>query len=113
MKNIAVHLENLHTALVIARVKMDVVPPEDIYLDDDKLYASELVLKVIERMVMECDRMEDLLHNIYTSCTVDHRKPSLLKRAIKATIYTGVIVTSGWLAFKYLRPQNFWSKLWE
>lgn len=112
MKNIAVHLENLHTALLIARVKLDVIPPEDIYLDDEQIYASDLVVKVIERMTGECDRMEDLLSNIYSTCTVDNRKPSLLVRTAKACLYSGLAVAGGFLAVKYLRPQRLWTKWW-
>lgn len=111
MKNITVHLENLHTALLIARVKMDIKPPEDVYLDDENIYASDLVLKVIERMTSECDRMHDLLSNIYTSCTVENRKTNTLKHVGKVCLYTGIVLTGGWFVVKYLKPQQFWKKL--
>lgn len=110
MKNIAVHLENLQNALVIARVKMDILPPEDVYLDDENVYASDLVLKVIERMTSECERMQDLLNNIYSSCTVNDRKPSLLKRVAKFCLYSGLAIGGSWLAIKYLKPQRLWAK---
>lgn len=106
MKNIAVHLQNLHTALLIAKVKLDVVPPEDIYLDDENIYASDLVVKVIDRMSKECDRMHNLLTNIYVDCGAEKRSSGVIKTISKVLLFSGIAVAGGWLTYKYLQPQR-------
>lgn len=106
LSNISEHIKNLKISLMAAQIKFKVNPLEDVFLTDEKIYGSHLVLKTIEKMVQQCDEMHLMVGEIVGADVMANRKSQgLRKKIVKSMLWLGTIALATYAGQKLIRAK--------
>jgi hypothetical protein len=107
LEDISSHLNNLKTSLMVAEIKFGIMSPEDILLGD-QLYASDIVLKTLDQMLVSTEKLEWALNELKpkgcTSAPTPNRHRNVWWRtAIGYNLLAGTVAFTSFLCYKYLK----------
>lgn len=106
LSNISEHINNLKMSLMAAQVKFGVNPPEDVFMFDEKVYGSDLVLKTIEKMMHQCDEMHVLVDEIVgADLMTSQNSQGMCKKIIKSALWIGAVVLTAYAGQKIIRAK--------
>lgn len=109
MGNISQHIENLKLSLQHARIRMDFDPPEDPFLEDTKVKASDLCLRTISKMMDQCDAMQVMLQEAHPTLWEEQNHSTSFvdtgKKVMKTVCWVGALLLVTFVGQKYLRSK--------
>lgn len=94
-------------SLMAAQVKFNVAPPEDVFLSDEEIYGSDLVLRTIDKMMHQCDEMHVLVDEIVGDRFAESQtsQQGMCKKIIKSMLWIGAIVLTTYAGQKIIRAK--------
>lgn len=106
LMNISDHINNLKVSLAAAQAKFKVSPPEDIFLVDKNIPASDLVIRTIEKMMQQCDEMHFLVDEIVGDNFSDENpSQGICKTIFKSVMWIGGIAFAAYAGQKIIRAK--------